>query len=205
MTEFTNKKILIFDCDGVLFHSEEANLAYFEICLKKTAGIPLKGELRRKATYMSVLQLFQEIYDTPRKAENAYRKSQEIPYDPYLPLITPTFDFEEHLPCLKKEKFLAIATNRSKSMNKLTRHFNLSRYFHYTISAREAPPKPAPDMLLSCCDYFNSSPASALFIGDSDSDAEAAKNAGISYIHIGEHDTYRSFDTTENLILNLLK
>ncbi len=199
MKRINGKQLIIFDCDGVLFHSEDANMAYFETCLEKTARVPLKGNLRKQAAYMSVRQLFQQILDNPSDVEEAYQISQKIPYDPYLPLIKPTFNFDELLLPVKEEKYLAIATNRGQSLTKLFKYFNLFKYFHYKVSAYDNPPKPAPDMLYACCDYFGESPKSALFIGDSASDGEAASSAGIDYIHIGNHDTFNCIKSMPEL------
>ena len=123
-----NKTLIIFDCDGVLFHSEDANLAYFEKCLQEVLNMTLTGDLREKATYMSVKQLLQEIVDDSHDVEKLYRQTQEIPYDPFLHLIKPAFDFEKYLLPLKNDKYLAIATNRAKSLVKLFKYFNLFRF-----------------------------------------------------------------------------
>lgn len=139
MKRINGKQLIIFDCDGVLFHSEDANMAYFETCLEKTARVPLKGNLRKQAAYMSVRQLFQQILDNPSDVEEAYQISQKIPYDPYLPLIKPTFNFDELLLPVKEEKYLAIATNRGQSLTKLFKYFNLFKYFHYKVSAYDNP------------------------------------------------------------------
>jgi len=194
------KTLLIFDCDGVLFNSGKANLAYFEKCLKETLNIPLAGHLREKATYMSVRQLFQELIENPEEVEEMYRISQEIPYDPYLPLIKPAFDFERFLLPLREEKYLAIATNRAKSLVKLFKYFNLFKYFHYKTSTCNAAPKPAPDMLFNCCDYFDVEPADTLFIGDAISDKKAAAGAHITYIHIGTTPDTLCIDSVPELL-----
>jgi D-glycero-D-manno-heptose 1,7-bisphosphate phosphatase len=42
--------------------------------------------------------------------------------------------------------------------------------------------KPAPGLLLRLLDHFGLSPAEALFVGDLDSDAEAARRAGVAFM-----------------------
>ncbi len=42
--------------------------------------------------------------------------------------------------------------------------------------------KPAPGLLLRLFDHFGVSPAEALFVDDLDSDAEAARRAGVGFI-----------------------
>lgn len=193
------KMLIIFDCDGVLFHSEDANLAYFEKCLHETLNMSLSGDLREKATYMSVKQLFMEIEPDMKKVEELYSRSQEIPYDPYLPLIKPAFNFEKTLLPLKEKKYLAVATNRAKSLVKLFKYFNLFEYFHYKVSAYSSAPKPAPDMLFECCDYFDVETGDSVFIGDSLSDQKAADSAGIAYISIGKNSEVPFVETPAGL------
>lgn len=43
--------------------------------------------------------------------------------------------------------------------------------------------KPKPGMLLAALDYYQCAPADALFVGDWQEDREAAKAAGVPYIH----------------------
>jgi D-glycero-D-manno-heptose 1,7-bisphosphate phosphatase len=47
--------------------------------------------------------------------------------------------------------------------------------------------KPNPGMLVSAMQDFNVTPEQCLFIGNSQSDLEAAKNAGIDFILVGSH------------------
>ncbi len=42
-------------------------------------------------------------------------------------------------------------------------------------------PKPAPDPILHCLKQFQCAPSQALFVGDSDVDAEAADKAGVEF------------------------
>ena len=195
----SDKKLLIFDCDGVLFHSEEANIAYFEECLRRTNQGPLDEELRAKAAYMAIAQLFSEIISDPQEAAKAYEISQAIPYDPYLSRMNRAFDFEEVLLPLKEQFFLAVASNRSISLTKIFRHFDLFDFFHFKVSARDRKPKPAPDMLLACLDYFGFTASEAIFIGDAVSDAEAAKNGGIDYIHVGNDSRFQCISSVASL------
>ncbi|WP_157944713.1 HAD family hydrolase [Mangrovicella endophytica] len=44
--------------------------------------------------------------------------------------------------------------------------------------------KPAPDPLLYAMAQTNTDPAETIFVGDMDSDAEAARRAGLDYVHV---------------------
>ncbi|MFC1669401.1 HAD family hydrolase [Spirochaetota bacterium] len=183
-----NKKLIIFDCDGVLLDSHDANRAYFNACLDKGGYPPLSDEYREKATYMSIKQLIYEVIKNPDNAENLYQTTRNISYDPFIELLAPKFDFEKVLGKLKKHFHLSVASNRSISLKKIMSRFNLNRFFGFYVSTVDTNPKPAPDMIYKCLEHFNLGKELSIFVGDSISDKEAAKNAGIDYIGIGENN-----------------
>jgi phosphoglycolate phosphatase len=197
------KKLLIFDCDGVLFDSHEANIAYFNSCLKKAEYPPLEKELHHKVVYMSVRQLLNEIMSDPCEADRVFRISQEIDYGPFIPLLVPMFDLDGVLTRLKGQYVIAVATNRGKSLEALFAHFNLESYFSYRISVLEARPKPDPDMLLKCVDNFGVRKSEAVYIGDTMSDYDAATNAGIDYIWVGNPMEQPNISSVEDLLQHL--
>ena len=98
---------------------------------------------------------------------------------------TGLFDFDRVLGALSARFFLAIATNRGRSLERLFDHFGLDRWFHFRISTVDAEPKPHPEMLLKCIARFGVSKPEALYLGDSVSDRDAASNAGIDYLWVG--------------------
>jgi len=195
-----NKQLLIFDCDGVLFDSAGANIAYFNLCLERLNLPPLSETMKSRAVFLSVHQLFLEILGDPVKADEAFIVSQNLPYDDFLPMLEPLFDFHRVFSHLRSRYFLALASNRSKSLVKVMKHYKLFDYFHFKISALDARPKPAPDMLISCLEYFDISPEYSLFIGDSESDSQAAHNAAIEYLHVGRHDRCACINSVEELL-----
>jgi len=52
VTILDNKSLLIFDCDGVLFYSHEANIAYFDQCFDFRRLPSLKKEQHEKVIYI---------------------------------------------------------------------------------------------------------------------------------------------------------
>jgi len=185
MALLQNKRLLIFDCDGVLFDSHEANIAYINSCLNAAEYPSLGKELHEKIVYMSVRQLIDEVTCDPLEADRIFRICQEIDYKLFIPKLVPLFDFDLVLTRLKKHYSLAVATNRGTSLDSLFAYFKLQRYFSCRISTLEASPKPDPDMLLQCIERFGVKKSEAVYIGDTLSDRIAASNAGIDYIWVG--------------------
>ena len=185
MTLLQDKKLLIFDCDGVLFDSHNANIAYVNHCLELGGYPPLREELHDSVVYMSTRQFMNNLFSDPAEADRLYRITQETDYTPFIKDLDPLFDFDRVLGKLNDTFYLAVATNRGQSLERLIRHFRLDRYFSLRVSTVEAPPKPHPGMLIKCMDHFGVSAGETLFFGDADSDRITALNAGIDYLWVG--------------------
>jgi len=194
------KKLIIFDCDGVLFNSQEANISYFNQCLQIAGYPPIQNELRDFVTYMSILQLINKIIPDQNEAERVLNISRTVEYDSFIDKLIPLFDFRKVLTPLNNKFFLAVASNRGISLTKLFRHFNLFRYFHFKVSTLEAKPKPDPEMLFKCMNYFNAEIPETIFIGDSISDRMTADNSGIDFIQIGNDKEVSQIESVENLL-----
>ncbi len=202
MTYLRSKHLLIFDCDGVLIDSHDANLNFFNSCLRLGGYPPLGKEDREKVVYMSTRQLMFELFPDPVEAERLFRISQETDYTPFLPDVRPLFDFSTVFGALRKHFQLAMATNRGRSLDRLFRFFELDTWFEFRISTVDAEPKPHPEMLLKCLDYFGVKKNEALYLGDTDSDRAAALNAGIDYLWVGGVNT-PGIRSVEDLLLHI--
>jgi phosphoglycolate phosphatase len=185
MGPLKDKKLLIFDCDGVLFDSYRANIAFFNHCLAQAGHPPLAGDQLDRVAYLSTRQLAHELIPDHGEAERLFRISQETDYTPFIPNLAPLFDFEEVLGPITKTYRTAIASNRGKSLDRLVIHFGLARWFAYRVSTLDAEPKPRPDMLLKCLDHFGVEKDDAVYLGDSPADHEAAVRAGIDFLRVG--------------------
>jgi phosphoglycolate phosphatase-like HAD superfamily hydrolase len=197
-----NKKLLIFDCDGVLIDSLGANMAYFNHCLT-LAGYPaIAAQYHDRVAYMSIKQLIGDIFGDTSEGEGkrVYELSKSVSYGPFLGLIEPKFDFHAVLGRLRSRYLLAVASNRGKSLVTLFKHFNLFDYFHYKIAALGIEAKPAPDMLLACMNYFDVSAGETLFFGDAGTDYEAACAADIDFCWVGVEGCSPGIESVRNLL-----
>ena len=176
-------KVAAFDCDGVLFDTEEANTAYYNHLLKHFGRPKMTREqfayVHMHTAEASIAFLFPE--DDVLEAARAY--AREITYFPFLKYMEMEPDLVPLLEKIRPSVKTAIATNRSDTMLPLLETFKLQPYFDLVVRSIDVErPKPHPDMLHKVLDYFGIMPNQLVYIGDSLLDEQAAAEAGVPFI-----------------------
>ena len=179
------KKIsaVIFDCDGVMFDSRQANVNFYNHLLDHF-GLPPMDEEETAFVHMatgtdSVRHIFRKT-DFFNKAE-AYR--MQMDYSPFIRdmLIEP--GLKALLSNLKADYGLAVATNRSNTIEEVLSRNGLTRLFDIVISSLHVKhPKPHPEALFKILDFFGLPNTEAVYIGDSSVDYETADAAKVPFI-----------------------
>jgi HAD superfamily hydrolase (TIGR01509 family) len=176
---------VIFDCDGVLFESLAANLAFYNAILQGFGIQPVSTDDEEKVRLCHTAaspQVFEGLLGAEKVTE-AMAMAKKIGFRPFIPLMTPEPDVELVLDRLSRRLPLAVATNRGNSMAELLGFFDLNRFFSAVVTSRDvACPKPYPDMLLLAAERLGLKPAELLFVGDSELDREASRRAGIRFV-----------------------
>lgn len=181
-------RLVIFDCDGVLFHSDRANVAFYAEVFRRAGVPPLPPDEEIAAHAMASSDLFHRRFgQDDALLQHVRTTAKATPYEPFFALMTPRAGLTETLTTLRESgRRLAMATNRSSTLDELIRHFELGPYFDHAAGARDGiRPKPHPDMLLHCCEVLGVDPAEAIFVGDQPSDLESANRAGVRFVGIG--------------------
>lgn len=180
-------RAVIFDCDGVLFDSMPANIAYYNAILEALGYAPMDAELEELAHRLSTRQFFEHRFaDQPALIEKARAVAQATDYEPFYQLMRPAPGLHPLLAGLQPSYRLAMATNRGFTAHEVVRRFGLARYFEITVGILDVPrPKPHPDMLQRCVEHFGIAADEAVYIGDSISDLQAARSAGMHFIALG--------------------
>jgi HAD superfamily hydrolase (TIGR01509 family) len=196
-------RLVIFDCDGVMFVSERANIAFYNEVLRR-AGEPALTETAEIACHaLSSAQLFEKYYGHETELLAKIREiAGSIDYDPFFPLMEPRPELRSVLAKLGESYSVAMATNRSKTVQGVLDRFDLGRYFHYAIGVLDVGrPKPHPDMLLKCAEHFSVAPHEAVYVGDQHTDAQAAEAARMPFVGIGPAgaQSRHSIDSLEEL------
>lgn len=178
-------KAVIYDCDGVMFDSFEANLAFYAKVMANFGMTLDRGDaetMRILHTYSNRDVMEYLFADDPRR-EEAIRFAGTVDYRELVPLMRMEAGFRETLEQLRSRVELAVCTNRSTSMDLVLETFGLSRYFGCVMTAaRVRNPKPHPEPLHKVLEHFSLAPNEALFIGDSEVDRAAAAAAGVPFV-----------------------
>jgi phosphoglycolate phosphatase len=188
-TQKMNWKIrcVIYDCDGVLFDSLEANTKlYNDLCAMAGRG-PLRED---EMQYVHTHTVFEALHFIFGKENDLEKKALEIlkqkqvdlkNYVGYLKMEPHLFQTLDNL----KEKGIlrAINTNRTTSMKYIMERYNLWPYFEMVVTALDVEnPKPHPESIEKIVQAFQLKKEEAVFVGDSEVDQQTAKSSGIKFI-----------------------
>ena len=179
----TDIRVFVFDCDGVLFDTEAANWAYYNHILAHFGRPKMTGEqfayVHQHTLNESLMYLFGD--EQTLAAVHAYRQTMD--YGKYLKFLKVEPNLTPLLQKIRPDIKTAIATNRTDTVDRLLAEFKLTQYFDLVVTSVDIPrPKPHPDMLFKVLSHFGVAPDQALYIGDSQVDAEAAGAAKVPFV-----------------------
>jgi phosphoglycolate phosphatase-like HAD superfamily hydrolase len=178
---------VIFDCDGVLFDSWRANVAYYNAIRARMGLDPMDAEWERRAHFLAAPQVFQEMFGAdPMLLQRARDVAHVVSYEPFFDMMVPAPGLHDVLATLRRHHRLAMATNRGSTVQEIVRRFDLGRWLDTAVGVHDVPrPKPAPDMLELALVRLGVTPDAAVYVGDSASDLHAASAAGMHFVGIG--------------------
>jgi len=176
---------IIYDCDGVLFDSRRANLAYYSKVLSYFGELPVLDEDSPRAdlchTHASP-DVFHKLLG-PERVSEAQIFAETIDIESLFPLMVPEQGIPQVLDRLGKHMVLALATNRGRNVCSILDYFHMRSYFKAVVTSEDVRrPKPAPDMLLLAVEKLDLRPDQVLFVGDSELDRQAARQAGLRFV-----------------------
>ncbi len=176
-------KAVIFDCDGVLFDSRQANVNFYN-SIRAHFGLPPMDKeeedyVHIHTAYESVRYIFR---NTPyMDVAQQYRVEKD--YSPFIKDMRMEPGLKELLQRLRPLFGLAIATNRSNTIGPVLEYFGLKKFFDIVVSSLDVKNiKPHPESLYKILDHFGISNKKAVYVGDSIVDYEMAKLADVPFI-----------------------
>lgn len=178
-------KLVVFDCDGVMFDSKNLNKYFYNHLLQHYGLSPMSAdELEHVHSHHvqdSVAHIFRNYPEISVEDVHKYRTS--LNYSDFLQYMTMEKDLVFFLESIKEKYDLAISTNRSDTMNTILDTFGLTGYFGKVMtSANAKKSKPAPDAMLEILEFYKCDSADAIYIGDTIVDQYHAESSGVDLI-----------------------
>ena len=174
---------VIFDCDGVMFDSRQANANYYNQILA-TFGLPsMAGDEAEFVHSHTADESIQHIFRGTSFVELAKDYRMQIDYFPFIKDMIMEPGLKELLKMLKPQYGLAVATNRSDTIGKVLESNGLTKYFDIVVSSLDVQrPKPHPEAIHKILDFFQISPEQCLYVGDSLVDWQTARASGVTLV-----------------------
>ena len=176
-------KVVAFDCDGVLFDTKKANMAYYNNLLNCFGKPSMSAEQFAYTHKHTIDESLVYLFDDKNLLDSvkAYRKTMS--YSPFLRIMKIEPCLKSLLKSLRPTYKTAIATNRTDTMKRVLSQHGLEKSFDLVVTALDVKrPKPYPDQLDRLLDFFDCKPRQVLYVGDSDLDQKAAEAAGVSFV-----------------------
>jgi HAD superfamily hydrolase (TIGR01509 family) len=178
-------KLVIFDCDGVMFDSREANRSYYNHILAAFNCPPMNeeelGYVHIHNVFDSIAHIFRNHSRVDMAEVDKYRL--ELDYGTFLQHMMIAPDLKEFLQAITPKYHRAISTNRTNTMDMILDIFGLRSSFEIVMTASSSPrPKPAPDALHIILKHFGLTVDEAIFIGDSTVDRDHCASVGMKLI-----------------------
>lgn len=178
-------KLVVFDCDGVMFSSLEANRVYYNHLLEAFDCPPMdENELHHVHSHNvedSTRHIFRHHSQISLTAVSRYRET--LDYTPFLQRMIIEPDLIPFLHTIRPKYHTAISTNRSTTMGQLLDSYKLREFFDMVVTPIEAgKPKPDPQGMEMILDRFQTKREEVIYIGDSQVDRELCQQVGIDLI-----------------------
>ena len=182
-------RVIIFDCDGVMFDSRQANINFYNHLLARFDLPPMAPDeinfVHMATGRDSVKHIFRKT--SYFEEADAYRLKME--YTPFIKDMILEPGLQDLLSKLQSDFLLAVATNRSNTIDEVLQLNGLTGFFDMVVSSLDVKnPKPHPESLLKILRFFEIQPDEAVYIGDSTVDLDAAKAGGVHFIAYGDTD-----------------
>ena len=172
---------LILDCDGVLFDSKDANIAYYNRIRYALHLPPMSHEEEDTSHMLSTEQVIERMIPAHLRKEAAIVRDSLRYRDNFMSLMRPSpFVFEFLQNMTRKGLRLALFTNRSDSVHDVLAHFDME-YFAPVMTISLVQPKPDPQGIDEILSIWGVPKSSVAFLGDSLVDQLAASAAGIPF------------------------
>ena len=177
-------KLVAFDCDGVLFDSRQANIAFYNAILAHFGRPPLtEPEAIEYIHSHTARESLEYLFKGYPDLQAVLLFSRTLDYGPFIPMMVEEPHLRDFLRFLRPGCFTALATNRTTTTRAVLTYHGLADGFDLVVSAQDVTrPKPHPESFRRILEHFGLKPEEAIYIGDSRVDEEFAARAGVPLV-----------------------
>lgn len=197
-------KAVIFDLDQTLIDSKDAHLAAMVNSLERE-GLPTKIRWLYGLTAEDIIRY--NFKDIPEETVKKIVEHKRIILKNYLNKVKVLPGAVELLKFLKESKIkvVLITNNTHKEIYELLDTLNIRDYFDIMIGIEDTDlPKPSSHPIIKAIEQLRMPLEEILYIGDSDTDIEAAKAAGLQIIiNTQVNDTAKEKDKADWVVTDL--
>ena len=178
---------VIFDCDGVLIDSYEANMRYYGMVREELGLPPLSDDERyfvhsrtHKAAIAHIVP--EELTERAWEIIRAFDSLSLMKY------LKPNDGIHEFLRWLRSAGFkLAVNTSRTDNMEMIFKEMKLDGFFFPVMtSGKVVHPKPHPEGVFEILRVHGVAREAVAFVGDSVVDEKTARAAGVRFWAYGD-------------------
>jgi phosphoglycolate phosphatase len=198
-------KAVLFDIDGVLMDSRQANIAWYRDFLAGHGYLNLRPEDLERGHYYSLREAIAFLTQAPEEQVLAIfeqaRALEGYPYD----LVKLPEGCQEVIATLASAYAIGVVSSRIREgIDQFFRFSGLGDLFQVVVGYEDSTGhKPLPDPLLVACARLGVEPQHAVYVGDAQSDFTSATAAGTHFIAFGDAipdaplqtDSFREIET----------
>lgn len=179
-------KAVIFDIDGVLLDSFEANLKFFQDLMIKFGYRPPSREEFPLIFHLNMWDAIKALTksDSEEEIQRIWGAGRDDVVEYPIELLNMPDGAEETIKALNKNYSLGIVTSRIRNsvyeapqLAKLKGHFKATVAYEDTLRH-----KPDPEPLLLAVEKLGVKPEESVYVGDVENDIKAAREAGMKAI-----------------------
>ncbi|MCX7858042.1 MAG: HAD family hydrolase [Deltaproteobacteria bacterium] len=182
------KKIqcVIYDCDGVMFDSLEANRRLYNYIATSLGRDELTHEelefCHTHTVQESISFLFKDRPEDEIRALQFLKSSVDLKN--FIPYLKMESNLVETLSFLKEKNVkTAVCTNRTTTMKHIMDIYNLWPYFDSVVTALDVKnPKPHPESVIKILRELDVQKENTVFVGDSEIDRLTASHSGVIFV-----------------------
>lgn len=180
---------IIFDCDGVMFDSRQANINYYNHILEAYSRPPMTLDMIKYVHMHTADESLEYIFRGTGLLEKAKNYKAQLDYSPFIDDMLLEPGLKKLLYMLKPRYGLAVATNRSTTIGQVLEKNGLEDMFDIVVSSLDVKhPKPHPESIFTILDFFGCEPGESCYIGDSIVDFQAARASSVFFISYKNKD-----------------